>query len=1404
MSSWIDPRDAATTTKITDYPSGIALHPNPRALPRRYDSTFLYGSLGLPLHEMGWATIPETRDADNRKPGRVKGAGPTAGTIKYKNVFHMHQQLAPINAVKAWADELGYLNVAGVTGDSFGTCGWFLLDFDILRPELADQIYALADEIFGVSPFIRGRDSVSKRARIYTRPLGALRLPSKNFVLEEMHDGEKQAIEIKDDGGLATLYGFHHKSGERFKYYGSAEPFTAPPSAAPLVDESQLMAFIERLHTEISPIVGFEKLKRKMTAVPVRYADTDVGDTRVPPMPAELAAFSYASEGRKDWLLKRSLPWARWNAGIVAPLDGGRRDVSEEGIAAIANAMVHESEQHLDFSAGKGLTTNTVHRHVADLLRSAAQKIADGVEGYEAIGTRRINELTQVVEHNVGQGVVQLDAEFSWLPKTADRKRIPDDIYARNDPDALAATAVALVHNRIEITQRVSREIRAAIWQFLEDLWEWKTAADSKNKKKTLLPAHLLKAPTGSGKTTTLLTVLGEWKREYPDRTLGPILMLLPSYANIEEIAGRDDLGVWTKETQEAAADIIAKAEGRGVKAMVYRGKIAAGCMMDEKVKLLQSAGINTSGLCKADDIEKEEVDGETRNNKVTKWCTYHPENPDRDDSTPSCNAILQQLGIPLSDLVLAPHAFITTNTPAALKDVTAVIVDERVWDKAIGTKFFSLDTFTTPRDEPAVTKKEKEKGVVAWHRVQSRDELGAVIVAALKDRKDVAAAILAHKDGPTLLEHGRWVTGRLQRVAMDINPSTPLANIIAATSGMRAKNLVEEHQALGIFEDRVQAFKQSDISPTLAPKGETDARVQLVDDGENVRISWRKKLNFDDKPVLWLDASGDQKVLEKIWQRDVTVHEIEAPLFVRCVWAPDGSYAKSRLLPHHGDSFEARLGKAAKQCLLREGLTAISMLHGDGGVVAAAALNVRKDLQQNFHQPANLHFMHFGNIRGLDFAKHHGAAVSIGQLELRPRDLDAIIGALTYDDDVPEKPTDPFGNGRQGLEDDAPKIERRMVDREVPLRDGGKAVVKVFEPEGEWAKIVVEQVREEELSQFLGRLRPVYRSGRAPVWYHFGRVLPRGVVVDEVITLEDLARPFGRSLPIIHELGIGKVIREDRLFNPYFSGLGTAAIEGAFQTLSRNERMSQGFYKIHYTLKNEWDGKILQHTPHFAFVPGYEADPLAIVKAQVSELEDEPRIAFAPRHSTFTLPAPDKIEIELGDDRTSEITALLSGLDMREEYGQVTYDEKRHGILLNGRTQSPHVYVAFEMLSDRVKKMAAEHEVATILDGVPAEAFMLSEMDADQIVTTLEEFDDKTVAVILEHAEVDQDLRHAVTKERAKRPPVELSFGKGQPAPTPANSSESMADAPDNVVRFAALPKFKAFKPSTMPTASK
>lgn len=1273
-----------------------------------------FGELAEIVAANGWSIFPQSWKTKKRSPGTPRGGR----QIKYKNELQLHRRLNDPAEVAWWASGSSGLihhNVAGVTGDTAGDgLGWLTLDLDIYDRAKVEAILGIADEVFGYSPLRRGRASVAKISIILRRPAGALDVATR-WVLEGEFDGKEEVVEIQDGGLPTTFFGFHHETGEFF-VWADRSPFNAGPDVAPVVDEEKFIEFIRRVHA-LYPIRGFDRLIGGKAAIDVvDWLDTDVDDIRTPALSDEQKDAPLLGGGRRqDWLLPRSVRWATLNAGIVAPVVNGRREVSRAGVAAVAKMLAEEAKDFIKLDSD--WTPSKLLAECRELIRSAAGKIVNGE--MQPRGTQK------KIEADDGSAVVVStersypecrDPELSWLPRAKDRAKALKSV-ALSPADAELAAARALIGDRSAIRDRVSRKVRLAIRGWIRRVSRWNPEG------KQPAPRLLIKAPTGAGKTTALIQELARFKAA--GGVIGPILMLLPSYENTAELEAREDLGVWTEAQEKRAAKII-KLAGQGLKVMTFKGKIAAGCAFPDLLEQLMKKRISTAGLCQSKDEGK------------VVYCKHNPMNPDFDAvNVAPCQAILQKLQVPQHDLILAPHSFIQTNIPQALRDVAAVVIDEKIWDKVLGSYSFKLEeTLTRPRSAPEPTKAEAKIGVTTGEYVDDRHDLADIVIPAIRQGQDVARVILDHvqhmptgksRGGEVLLDHARAITGRAQRVVLDIKPGMTPEAVRELCKSPNAVDIVEEHKLWSLIDERLNAIRADreaqkqhrvlmELAAAGAPKNKPDTRVlpaapvptakhdrdlriiYKAGAGDEVTVAWRKARNFADRPTLFLDASGNRQLLEKIWGGSIWSVTVKAPLHVRTVLVPDYGWSKTRLLPTADDAFNTLVQKAELLTLQREALYTVWLMHGDSAVVACAAKDVREQINTRWAAPANVHFMHYGNVRGLDFAKHHGAALSIGSVSARDTDIDAYVAALTYDDDKPEALIDPHGNGRVSPDPASALLDRPYVKRTYPLRDGGTAVVEVHEYKGAWARLLQQQIREEELAQFVGRLRPVYREGEAPVWYVLGRVLPEGTVVDDIVSIRDLARPTGRSTRIFRVVKerSGVVTEEGHgLHSKHLPAASMTAAGKLAQVFASNPRVTRGFHEVTYNV--EGDGPDAEHR---AWVSAAGCDAslavarfIEVFESGISDddrrragrpvLKGKPHLSRAARMKAFATPKKrHEIDERLGTlaERAAMEDVDLKALWTLDFYNHISYDDKNFGVRITGRKGcvDPDSFIAY------------------------------------------------------------------------------------------------------------------------------
>ena len=133
---------------------------------------------------------------------------------------------------------------------------------------------------------------------------------------------------------------------------------------------------------------------------------------------------------------------------------------------------------------------------------------------------------------------------------------------------------------------------------------------------------------------------------------------------------------------------------------------------------------------------------------------------------------------------------------------------------------------------------------------------------------------------------------------------------------------------------------------------------------------------------------------------------------------------------------------------------------------------------------------------------------LSVGRMELPIRTIDGLVAALTYDDEDPEDPYDIDGTG---LTPEGHPLLMPSEDQVLKLRSGEVVELPTPMHPGKWGRLIQKQYREEELLQFVGRLRPVYREGEPPVWFALSSVIPQELVIDDLIHIDDLITPDSR-----------------------------------------------------------------------------------------------------------------------------------------------------------------------------------------------------------------------------------------------------------------------------------------------------
>ena len=1177
----------------------------------------LFGGVAVECLDNGWTLIPQER-GERRRSAIIDGRSLKWGEYIAK---------APTRKeVEHWARQVPSANAAILLGAPSGNT--FCLDIDVLDERFVLEIMWLADEVFGKTKFTRV--GMAPKIAMFYRVASEADLPANRSYRFE---GDDAMLEIQARGKLVTAYGYHHKTEKYFGWGAEGQPAVDHVESVLLVTPAQIQEFIERVQL-------LRPFSSQRGSGSIEFIEGD-------------GSLEVSAEG---WTIPRR------GAGVVDPATGLVTDGREEYLRRLCWDLVRLNPERASASPATavevayGHAMRTVDRSRAlDLRAMVLDKIKRAVAMLRA---GEIKSLPTVREDADGKrsaprrGVMTATTDPDlWHLPAPDKRRVIE-FSGRTAPDPAKAAARALIPNRDDIEIDVEGKIIGAFEQFFDGVYD--------GDFDTLKPVHVLKAPTGAGKTTKAIRYIAEDPRTYqqfkrPDgEQLGPILFLLPTYANIDEVrqradelqldAGLDDaelaaqakeMGLVAEDDIAAAIDDAKAAAGQRLETMVYMGKIAAGCQLADKVKALMDAGISSSGLCHAR-VKRDGVDED-------EYCPHYE----------TCPAIAQKLRIAASHVVFLPHAFLSLSIPSELSNARAIIADERIFPLAVHTTRMKLSTLELARDLPPLTKREREAVIAGIGNreeqqraiesrkhdlVQDRGTAGEIVISALRDGHDPAAVLADWRQGKLagsdLVASALRVTGGASSRNVVIHPSmsqTAFEEIVTRPTGTeialeaRFWKIVQE-RLQGLADETARQSREQRIQRIVDKQGETPV--------EYVRLSWRSDMNWSAAPTLLLDASADPKITAKVFsQRGVVLHDIDAPLSLKAIMIVDSSRSTTSLKPEAGIKSAAAQQQARTVERVRQVETALSARHADGRLMVGMAKSVR-EARGEFAPMPNVDTLHFGAERGLNFAENHRAALAVGRMELPVWMMDGYAAALGYEDADELVLLDPRGDG---CDADGNALKAPIGDLVIPMRDGSDVTIEAaMAPAGTWQRVVQVQFREESLRQFAGRLRPVYRAD-APILYLMGRVLPEGIIVDDIVTTADLVPSYqslleaSRHMNGILDPEIAVHMRPD-----------LATVESYRRMMSSlPEQLRAAYVAVRYTL----DGKV-----HHAGVPAWIEDPVAALQDYL-ELAclnaTDVRIARAPLrpwHAPAAARPLDAVEIELGDLHqrvNSEISAL-------------------------------------------------------------------------------------------------------------------------------------------------------------------
>lgn len=1015
----------------------------------------IYGAVATRCLENGWALIPQER-AGRRGTAQIDGRALKWGQYTAK---------APsAREVKHWSLQAPTSNGAILLGVPSGLV--FAIDIDVYEEDLSMEIQNRADEILGVTRFMR-QGQAPKMAMFY-RVKSVEDLPANRSW--RLLDGEhkmvtQNGLEILGHGRLITAYGYHHKTDKYFVWEGP-QPFSHATTDVPVVTPARIEEFV----AAVQDIRPFHRNAGNLSATAEFSTD---GEVKMPKLTL--------ADGRTEWVEKDGIVvdgreaylWSLANITVR-----GNADVAVNNPASLRGRVFERFKETAEMS-GKW-SEGYLRTQAAEKVDRAIRDLKEGRS--KPLDTSRPMIRSQIITN---------DSE--WLILGQRRKQQLDVEFAAISEEEKASRALNL--DRASAGDRTAASIRAALSAAFDAAYDGRVEE-----------IHVIPGPTGSGKTSQAIAMIAADPRTYQhddidpdsDDHPGPWAFVLPTYNNVNELKRRADVlgldpdasddefvaaaeakGILLEGSKEIR-DALAQARGADLRAESYKGKKAAGCLIPDVLGPLQAAGVTTGALCKS---RKKNECGEM----VDAHCKHYE----------TCPAILQRKAIKGAHVVFLVQNFLTLNLPEELKKVRGTIIDERHFHLLVHETYLSIDTLKMPRREPRLTKDEIKAGMAPQDLLHSRDKAADIVLGELEAGRDPVAALAKLENGTQLANEAQRVNGSAMSIDQAVYPNMSAEAVKTLLEKPTGTELGQEYRFWKVVAERLMDIKLG------RAKGETDSRLQFLPPKRQMRVSWQDEMNWSSVTRILLDASVDREITSRLFpQSNIVVHDIETDINLRVLYVPDQNWAISGLVPAPEDEPTQLLGKATRISMIRDHISIVSGLYAHGAVVYVLPKAVREIVEKDWIKPYNVDIRHHGAVKGLDFGRRHVAVVALGRQEPPMESIDAQVGAITHRDEQPEEPVDKFGTG---FDENGKGVRQIGVKRRIKMRDKD-AILPAQEYGGPLARAVQKQYREEETRQIIGRVRPVFRQDTTDAIV-IGQALPEDVIVDAVAPFNAMFR---------------------------------------------------------------------------------------------------------------------------------------------------------------------------------------------------------------------------------------------------------------------------------------------------------
>lgn len=418
------------------------------------------------------------------------------------------------------------------------------------------------------------------------------------------------------------------------------------------------------------------------------------------------------------------------------------------------------------------------------------------------------------------------------------------------------------------------------------------------------------------------------------------------------------------------------------------------------------------------------------------------------------------------ADVVFMAHNFIDGRfgLPEPLKNIAFVSIDERIWDKVV-----------TRRSLPLVNAEADLQG-----QAPARRAVLKALIGALRAGTDPVQAV--HETG--MLDSAlAWARSMS---CASVSPSMSTEELLGVAKRAGDHRLGDEAALLAFLTAMTTRFADGRLyrHPWIASRGGVET------------IEWVQRLEclqWSDKPVLLLDADADISITKRLFPgRDVEANGVQPVLNARFIQVVDTTM-RTGLMTDEGEVGLATIST------IRRVITRLARKHTT--LLVVLPLAGEKLVRDGWDLPEGVAIDHYGALRGTDAYKAFEAVILLGRPQPAAQEAYALAAAIfdferVQADDGETYPQAP------GYFD---------------MRDGRRFQRGTPYPHDSRVRVVLEQVREAELTQALHRLRLVHRETTAHVYVGTAIPLP-GIVLDDVVTLESLAGggdlgPLGETL---------------------------------------------------------------------------------------------------------------------------------------------------------------------------------------------------------------------------------------------------------------------------------------------------